>query len=84
LPADELNVAGALARLATLLVTGGKFGEAEPVARECLTIREQRIPDDWLTFNARGVLGGCLLGMNRYIEAEPLLLSAPGRASCEP
>ena len=36
---------------------------------------KSRIPDDWLTFNARSLLGGSLLGQKKYAEAEPLLLS---------
>jgi len=42
--------------------------------RECLTIREQALPDDWSTFNAKSMLGGALLGQKKYAEAEPLLL----------
>ena len=49
--------------------------DAEPLVRECLSIREKRIPDDWLTFNARSRLGGLLLEQKRYAEAEPLLVS---------
>ena len=57
------------------LLAAGKFGEAEPLARECLAIREMEIPDDWRTFNTRSMLGGSLLGQMKYAEAEPLLLS---------
>lgn len=67
---------GLLARRTSALLADGKFAEAEPVARECLALREKQIPDDWLTCNARSVLGGCLLGQKKYAEAEPLLLSA--------
>ncbi len=69
---------GALAVLANARLHEGKFAEAEGLARECLTIREIQIPDDWLTFNARSMLGGSLLGQKKYLEAEPLLL-----AGCE-
>jgi serine/threonine protein kinase len=64
-----------LAVRAMALLDEGKFAEAEPVARECLELREEQIPDDWLTFNARSMLGGSLLGQKKYAEAEPLLLS---------
>jgi tetratricopeptide (TPR) repeat protein len=57
------------------LLAGGKFGEAEPLARQCLALREKEIPDGWWTFNARSMLGGSLLGQKKYSEAEPLLLS---------
>jgi serine/threonine protein kinase len=66
---------GALAMLANARLSEGKFAEAEGPARECLTIREIQIPDDWRTFNARSMLGGSLLGQKNYAEAEPLLLS---------
>jgi tetratricopeptide (TPR) repeat protein len=64
-----------LAELASERLRAGEFGEAEPPARECLTLREREIPDDWRTFNARSMLGGSLLGQKKYAEAEPLLLS---------
>ena len=64
-----------LAQRISALLADGKFAEAEPLARECLAIREKQIPDDWLTFNARSLLGGSLLGQKKYAEAEPLLLA---------
>lgn len=33
------------------------------------------MPDEWLTFNARSLLGGSLLGQHKYNEAEPYLKS---------
>ena len=66
---------GALAMLANARLNEGKFAEAEGPARDCLTIREIQIPDDWRTFNARSMLGGSLLGQKKYDAAEPLLLS---------
>ena len=66
---------GDLALDAFALLVLGKFAEAEPLARECLELRQIIIPDDWRTFNARSMLGGCLLGQKKYAEAEPLLLS---------
>lgn len=61
--------------LLNTLLAEHKFAEAEPLARECLATREQQMPEDPWTFNARSVLGDCLLGQKRYAEAEPLLLS---------
>jgi WD40 repeat protein/serine/threonine protein kinase len=66
---------GSLAQQASALLDVGKFADAEAVARECLALRERQIPDDWLTFNTRSLLGGSLLGQKKYAEAEPLLLS---------
>ena len=66
---------GLLAEHTLALLEQGKFAAAEPLARECLALREIMIPDDWRTFNARSMLGGSLLGQKKYAEAEPLLLS---------
>jgi tetratricopeptide (TPR) repeat protein len=54
----------------------GKFGEAEKPLRKCLSVREQRHPADWKTFNTKSMLGGSLLGQKKYAEAEPLLLAS--------
>jgi hypothetical protein len=51
------------------------WSEAELVLRECLAIRERKLPDDFRRFNTMSALGGSLLGLNRYAEAEPLLLA---------
>jgi tetratricopeptide (TPR) repeat protein len=75
LPADDPRLADALAQFASFLLTEGKFAEVEPPARECLVIRERKLPDNWRTFNTRSLLGGSLLGQQKYAEAEPLLLS---------
>ncbi len=48
--------------------------EAEPLLRDCLTIREKTRPDAWTTFNARRLLGSALLGQKKYADAEPLIL----------
>ncbi len=66
---------GGLAQLATARLREGRFAEAQSLARECLSLRETRIPDDWRTFNTKSILGGSLLGQKKYAEAEPLLLS---------
>jgi WD40 repeat protein/tetratricopeptide (TPR) repeat protein/tRNA A-37 threonylcarbamoyl transferase component Bud32 len=72
---DDPDLAAALGPLAWTMLQQKKFAEAEALARECLSIREKRIPDEWRTFNARSTLGGSLFGQNRFDEAEPLLLS---------
>jgi hypothetical protein len=64
-----------LAAITGALLDDGKPAEAEPLARECLALREKTIPEDWLTCDARIVLGASLLGQQKYAEAEPLLLS---------
>ena len=51
------------------------FQQTFDLARECLDIREKRIPGDWRTFNSRSMLGGALLGQKRYAAAEQMLIS---------
>src|SRR5262249_19126584 len=52
--------------------------------RECLAIREKKLPDDWKTFNARSLLGAALAGQKKFTEAEPLLLQGyQGLKQCE-
>jgi tetratricopeptide (TPR) repeat protein/tRNA A-37 threonylcarbamoyl transferase component Bud32 len=72
LPADR---AGNLAGLGRCLLQMGQPGEAEPLLREALGIREQKQPDAWETFHTRSLVGGCLLGQKKYAAAEPLLLA---------
>ncbi|MBI3848903.1 MAG: tetratricopeptide repeat protein [Verrucomicrobia bacterium] len=67
--------ASELASFTTGLLQREKFVEAERPARECLAIREKTQPDSWLTFNARSLLGGTLLGQKKYAEAELFLVS---------
>jgi tetratricopeptide (TPR) repeat protein len=57
------------------LLKQAKWAEAGAVLRECLAIREKAHPDDWGTFNTRSQLGGSLLGLKKYAEAEPLIVS---------
>src|SRR5262249_4496443 len=56
-----------------LLLRQGKYADAEPVLRECLTIREKKTAGSWLRFNTTSQLGESLLGQGRYAESEPLL-----------
>ena len=74
LPQDSPQLAGQLAMFGQKLLKGNAFGEAEPLLRECLAIREKTEPDAWTTFNTQSMLGGALLGQKKYADAEPLLL----------
>ena len=51
------------------------FADAEPLFRECLTIRERSAADAWTTSYTRCLIGASLLGQKKYAEAEPLLLA---------
>jgi tetratricopeptide (TPR) repeat protein len=74
-PADDLQLADALASLTVTLLLEQKFVEAEPLARECLTIFEKNQVGGLPTFRARMLLGEILVAQENYTEGEPLLLS---------
>jgi tetratricopeptide (TPR) repeat protein/tRNA A-37 threonylcarbamoyl transferase component Bud32 len=74
LPADDPARADALIAYGDCLLEAGKAAEAESVLRQGLTIRENKQPDDWTTFNAKSLLGRSLAGQKKYADAEPLLL----------
>ncbi len=69
------QLSGTLAKLNACLLQDKRYKEAEQCARECLTIRQQEMPDSWLTNNAQSILGRSLAAQERYAEAESLLLS---------
>jgi serine/threonine protein kinase len=73
LPKDGPQLAEILAKYGSILLRAKAFGEAEPLLRECLAIREAAEPDAWTTFYTRSLLGRALLGQQRHTEAEPLL-----------
>ena len=52
----------------------GTHPATEPYLRECLTIREKKLPDDWVLYNTKSLLGGALAGQKKFQEAEPLLV----------
>src|SRR5262249_17680275 len=72
-PKNSPQLGGVLAQVGLELLGLKKWAEAEPLARECLAIREKHMPDHWMTFNSRAQLGAALLGQKRYKDAEPLL-----------
>jgi tetratricopeptide (TPR) repeat protein len=62
------------AQLGWNLVQQGKWTEAETMLRQALTVRQEKQPDEWRTFNTCSVLGDAILGQKKYADAEPLLL----------
>jgi serine/threonine protein kinase/Tfp pilus assembly protein PilF len=74
-PAALNGVMDSMARLTRTLLAEAKFTEAESLARECSALCEEHSPDDWSAFHVRSLLGGSLLGQNKFTEAEPLLLA---------
>jgi hypothetical protein len=71
---DSVTVASLLSGLGLNLLQQKKWSDAEAVLRECLAIRAKKLPDSWLTFNTKSMLGGALLGQEQYADAEPLLV----------
>jgi serine/threonine protein kinase/lipopolysaccharide biosynthesis regulator YciM len=71
--ADDRKTASPLAALGRHLLLARRPVEAEAVLRDCLAIRETKEPDAWTTFLTQSLLGGALLGQQKYAEAEPLL-----------
>jgi hypothetical protein len=57
------------------LVKQQKWSDAETVLLKSLSIREQALPDNWITFNTKSMLGGALFDQKKYADAEPLLLA---------
>jgi serine/threonine protein kinase/tetratricopeptide (TPR) repeat protein len=75
LPPGDIALAETLSWLGTNLRRQDRSADAEPIFRECLAIREKQAPDDWATFNTQSQLGGTLISLQKYAEAEPLLIS---------
>jgi tetratricopeptide (TPR) repeat protein len=72
---DPADIQSAVANLALVYVSEGKFTEGEPLARETLEFEEKSQPDNWERFRAESLLGASLAGQKKYAEAEPLLLA---------
>jgi eukaryotic-like serine/threonine-protein kinase len=71
---DPADIQAAVANLALVYVSEGKFAESERLARQTLEFEEKNQPDDWERFRAESLLGASLSGQKKYAEAEPLLL----------
>jgi hypothetical protein len=56
-----------------VLISTGKAGEAEPLAREALEVFARTRPDDWRRFAAMSHVGACRLALGDVVAAEPLL-----------
>jgi len=72
---NALDVASFFAQYATTQLERKRPVEAEQPARACLILRDKFIPDDWRTFNSRSLVGGSLLALKDYTNAEPMLLT---------
>ena len=52
-----------------------RWTDAEPLLREWMAFRQKTQPDVWSTFNTQSMLGGVLLGLKQYAQAEPLIVA---------
>lgn len=75
-PADSLELANQLAVPLSWYLVMSDWSAAEPLLRESVSIRERLAPDDWKTYDQQSTLGECLVKLERYAEAEPILLAA--------
>jgi tetratricopeptide (TPR) repeat protein len=80
-PHDSPQLASVLAQAGLTLLTVKAWNEAEPILRECLTLRAKLAADaipqvlPWQVANVRSMLGGALSGQEKFADAEPLLLA---------
>ena len=73
---DSLAYADALIYLGFNQVRFERWADAEPVLRQCLELRTKFLePNAWQIGGVQSLLGATLVGLSRYDEAEPLLIS---------
>ena len=63
-------------RLAAVMLDRKQFAQAASLLRVVSDAWRRKSPDDWQTFATVARLGGALVGVGRYAEAEPLLITA--------
>ncbi len=68
------SLAGDLAGLGPNLIEQARWSVVEPFLRECLSICDEAMPNDWRRFDVMSRLGGALTGLRRFAEAERLVL----------
>ena len=71
---DDPAFAGLLAEVCHALLKHRQYPAAETYLRECLTIREKKMPDEWMLFDTKSMLGAALAGQKKFQDAEPLLI----------
>ena len=77
MPAEERGASALISRLANLLYTQGKLGEAEPLYREALSARRRTLGAEHpSTLNSINNLANLLADQGKLGEAEPLCREA--------
>jgi eukaryotic-like serine/threonine-protein kinase len=74
MPKKGPGFAVVVSNLGMILLECGQQAAAEPLLRECLTLRQKSQPEDWTTFYTQSMLGGALSAQKKFAEAEPLLV----------
>ena len=72
---DNPKLASPLLLLARLLCNLHRPADAVGYAGQAIAVLGDTPPDKWGTYNAKAVMGRCLLGLTNYPDAEPLLIS---------
>jgi hypothetical protein len=72
---DHPDTLTSMSNLAGAYLDARRWAEAEKTARECLSLREHKQPDDWWCFHTISQVGAALTGQKKYAEAEPLILA---------
>ena len=73
---EDPDVAISLEDLGRVQQRAGKIADAEEAFRECSVIREEKMPDSWLTFRVMSLHGSALLAQEKNAEAETVLLNS--------
>jgi serine/threonine-protein kinase len=73
------DLAQTLTMLGATLLAQRRAEEARASLEEALAIRRERFGDHWLVANTQSLYGEALCALERYDEAEPLLLQAVER-----
>lgn len=77
---NDRRTAMSIYNLGLILADQGKDEDAEAPLREALTILPDKLPEDhWIPANIRSRLGACLAALERFKEAEPLLIKSYGQ-----
>jgi tetratricopeptide (TPR) repeat protein len=77
LPPGNIYISGSLLAIGAALIDQGRPGEAEPLLREALAQRIDKLgPGDRRTARAQRTLGLCLVALGQRAEAEKLLLES--------
>jgi tetratricopeptide (TPR) repeat protein len=73
---ENPDTAAALVQLAQILLKEKKPAKAQSLLQESLSYFEKHQPNSWRRFYAMGLFGAVLVSERKYVEAEPMLLSA--------